>query len=107
MKVKVIKDAFYNKTLVRDGDVIEANFDKKHIPSWAIPITETKKQTPVEVTKKPAPVQAPTQTTDEVLEYLKDIAIEHDIFLTVAPNMTITEQIEMFETELKAKGIAF
>lgn len=107
MKVKVIKDAFYNKTLVRDGEVIEANFDKKHIPSWAVPITETKKQTPIEVTEQSVPVQAPTQTTDEVLEHLKDIAIEHDIFLTIAPNMTVAEQIEMFKTELKTKGIAF
>lgn len=107
MKVKVIKDAFYNKTLVRDGEVIEANFDKKHIPSWAVPITETKKQTPVEVTEQSAPIQTPNKVTDEVLEHLKDVAIEHDIFLTVAPNMTVTEQIEMFETELKTKGIAY
>lgn len=107
MKVKIIKDAFYNKTLIREGSIIDVNFDKKHIPSWALPVIDTKKQIPAEVTEQLVPVQELTKTTDEVLEHLKDIAIEHDIFLTVAPNMTVTDQIEMFKTELKTKGIEF
>lgn len=111
MKVKVIKDAFYNKSLVRDGDVIDVNFDKKHIPSWAVPISENKKTVPTVPTVPTEPTEptVPTEPTEnkELLEHLKDIAIEHDIYLTVDSDLPISEQIVVFEKELKSKGIAY
>ena len=111
MKVKVIKDAFYNKALVREGSIIETSFTKNNMPSWAIPFKEDKKTEPT----KPVEPTEPTQPTKPVqpenvnelkaeLEVLKDIAIDNDIFIEV-DETDIVAAIEKLKTELETKGI--
>lgn len=117
MKFKVIKDAFYNKALVRAGSIIDADFKKSNIPSWATPLAQEKKtDKPSEPLKTDEPTKPSEPTTPPVddgkdreelkaeLEVLKDIAIDNELFIEIDES-NVVEAIETLKTKLKENGI--
>lgn len=110
MKIKIIRDCFYKKKFYKEGEIIEADFNKKNLPSWA-KIIEIKKPKQ-EVQKEEEIVDdGRTPIGEEQLLYdlerLKDIAIEADLLIEVDENLSVKEQIEKFKAELLVNGIEF
>lgn len=102
MKVKITEDVFYCKSLKRAGTVIDMKCDKKHLPFWAIPLNETE-----EIKKENKNGSPNTETEEEVLERLKDIAIENEIYIDINPDDTVGQSINKFQNILKQKGIKY
>ena len=115
MKIKIIRDCFYKKKFYKEGEIIEADFNKKNLPSWAKIIEQKKPKQEVqkeEVQKEEEIVDdGRTPIGEEQLLYdlerLKDIAIEADLLIEVDENLSVKEQIEKFKAELLVNGIEF
>ena len=110
MKIKIIRDCFYKKKLYKEGEIIEADFNKKNLPSWAKIIEQKKAKQEVQkeeeiVDDGRTPIGEEQLLYD--LERLKDIAIEADLLIEVDENLSVKEQIEKFKAELLVNGIEF
>lgn len=106
MKVKVIKDAFYHKAIIRAGSITDIDFKKNDIPSWAVAISADKKNEN-SAEKKTSSENTTNENSAEILEKLKDIAIENEIYINVNPDDTIVQSINKFQNILKQKGIEY
>lgn len=123
MKVKVIKDCYYNDEFIKAGRIIELKIKGKKLPSWATLADgiETKK----EEDEKEAP-KAPdadkkedesdnveqdkgeaSEITKEDAEYLEMLiseGIEKGILIEDADKKSIKEQIKELEDALRVRG---
>ena len=109
MEFKVIKDAFFNKSLVREGQIIEADFTKKNMPSWCVPFKTAQKKNEENQKNENVNIGQSDSTVEltKELEHLKDIAIDNNIVIPIEPTMPINEVIAMFKAELTTNGIEY
>ena len=125
MKIKVLKKAYYNSQVVKEGMFIDYEGDS--IPSWATLVDGneflqnsrsrsenelqgnsrscSKKEKKLKNKKTDAYIFGGSLSKKEYLEMLIDKAIENDILIDNFDKLSIDEQIKEFEKELKAKGI--
>ena len=101
MKVKVIKDCYYNDELIKEGRIID--FKGKKLPSWATLADgiETRKDD-----KKKEENNIPDGTTEDENEYLETLineGIEKGILIEDADKKSIPEQIQELEKLLGIK----
>lgn len=125
MKIKVEQKAFYKKSLVQEGQIIDYEGDT--IPSWA---TLADGEEIKSVNKTPQPLTEPDEVQNEApgnptelekktegegegteedikaeLETIKDLAVENDIWLDIPENIPEAEQIKLFKDAFQEKGI--
>jgi len=115
MKVKVIKDCYYNEEYIKAGRVINIKCDS--LPSWATLADgiETRKDERKEAPKvqdddkkvdDKKEVNEALDTTKEDAEYLEILineGIEKGILIEDADKKTIQEQIKELEEKLKGE----
>jgi len=108
MKVKVIKDCYYNDEFIKAGRIIDLK--EKKLPSWATladGIENGKKQekTPEEKTpvkkEEETPDDGTTKDENEYLETLINAGIEKGILIEDADKKSVKEQIKELEEALK------
>ena len=133
MKIKVIKEAFYNNAYKKIGDVLD--YQGENIPSWAILANgkdvekQKKEEKPLDNVgqdnKKEGetPVNPDENIKDGLdnvgqndnnnsddcdlqlkLEQYKNIGVDNNILLPVE-NLSVKDAVELFENEFKKKGI--
>lgn len=119
MKVKVIKDCYYDNEYIKAGRIIDLK--EKKLPSWAtladgIATAKNKNKTtgiepcannirkPEQNTENQqtanSPVQQPLQT-EQYLDLLINEAMEQNIYLDDADKKSVSEQIAELEKLLK------
>ncbi len=113
MKIKVIKEAFYNNAYKNIGDVLD--YQGKNIPSWAKPIECLNK---TESVLNPSSDNDKNKNSEQLkinnnsddcdlqlkLEQYKNIGVDNNILLPVE-NLSVKDAVELFENEFKKKGI--
>ena len=138
MKIKVTQKAWYKKSLLQEGTVIEYKGDE--VPCWGTLASGeesgTKKGKADDNINVPTPPQTPDDNQDDEqtpdndeqpdenvypnndqcqpdteeqlqaeLDKLIDIAVANEVWVDVAPETSVPEQISLFKEALKDKGI--
>ena len=136
MKIKVTQKAWYKKSLLQEGAVIEYKGDE--VPCWGTLASGeesgTKKGKADDNINVPTPPQTPDDNQDDEqtpndeneekdettpdddrcktveqfqaeLDKLIDIAVANEVWVDVAPETSIPEQISLFKEALKEKNI--
>ena len=109
MKVKVIKDCYYNLEFIKAGRIIE--FEGEKLPSWATladgieEAKEAKKQEKSKAKKQEENVDTlpddKAKDDNEYLETLINAGIEKGILIEDADKKSVKEQIKELEEALK------